>query len=315
MFTVTYVHGNYLVRAIAISFVVANHSSWLSLGGGMNFLLLLAGYNLASFTFSKNNHEIIRDMMRMVLKIILPTVAIIIVYACYYQQFNWKEITLMSYLLPNEEEQVSKIPYWYCQALLFMCLMLIPFILITNFSKLVKLTPIYSTLSILCITVCINLVSTLEYPWERLPHLFLWNFTLGWAVWALLNKPTFNNKLKASALVIIVAGLIFTQNLDDFPFLIYRFAIFTLFTLIFIWLRGITLPSLLGTAINITANATLFLFLFHMSFITLYDHLWLSPENDKMDMIFRFSFAMLSSIVFWVFYESTTNTIKRYRKI
>ena len=314
MINTSSINGAYFTRAIAISLIVANHSTWLALGGGMNFLMLLAGFNLACFSFSKSNKSIANDMINMLIKIIIPTLVIIIFYCFLYREFQWQEVLMVSFLFPSGQIQISEIPIWYSQVLMQMCILLLPFMFIFNFANKVKIAPITTTLVILFVSVFINWLSFSDYPWARLPHLFLWNFTLGWALWALLRNPTSASKMQCTFLVISISGVMFLRNIEEFPFLIYRFSIFTLLTIAFIWLKNITLPSPLVRVLTIIAQSIFFIFLFHRSFITLYDFLWAAENNNMLTQIFRYIFAMSSSILVWALYVSTTNTLKRYKK-
>lgn len=315
--SLTYVNGAYLARAIAIVLVVANHSSGWYFGGGMNFLLMLAGYNLAAFSFGKKDLEITKDMFSMVSKVLFPATLIIIFYFLMFGKFSWSELLMVKNIFGRDVEPIALFPSWYCQVLLQIALITAIFFNTIRFSKLIQLSPIAVTCCVLVLCCAINYFSGTEYPWLRYPHLYLWNFTLGWFIWALLSSQFKANKLFCTVTIMVVAALMFMRDLDSHPQLIYRAALFTALCVIFFWVERIKLPTIIALLVNMSANATLIIYLLHKSFIELYDYTFSvnMDTHSKEDVIVKFALAMLGPMIIWLLIESFKNTRKAFRQL
>lgn len=282
----------------------------------MTFLLMLAGFNLASFSFAKPTRDIVLDMLKMVSKVVIPTVLILIAYGLVYQHFVWKELLMISFLLDHSHgNPFTKVPLWYVQVLLQMTLMISVVFMTINVSEYFNKYPILSTMTLLAIALLINVVDARPHPWQRLPHLYLWNFALGWALWALLAEPTRLNKIRASILVIVVAGVVFILPQEQFPILIYRFCVFAGLALAFIWVTQFRLPSLPAACINMVARATFWIFLFHLSFMKLYNFLWQDPNVEIIDLVLRFSFSLTMPVVLWLVYTASSRAYNQYKTL
>ena len=305
------INSNQFVRAIAITLIVANHSSWLSMGGGVNFLMLLSGFNLAAFTFHKNDTAIINDMFTLTKKIITPSLIIIALSFLIKHEFVWQEIMLISnFYFPGK---VAFMPIWYPQIMIQMVIIFsLVFLLLKPANKLKK-SPIITTAIIFLTTLTINIVCRwlwdTWYLYDRLPHLLLWNFTLGWLIWALLKNPNFSSKAICSLVVIFTSSITFLALEHQS---VIRFCIFNFLSLSFIWIDKIYLHPFIVRGLLIISSATFFIFLFHQSFIALFYQLTdIEIENYKLGVILKFLFTMVSSTILWLLYTASVNA---YRK-
>lgn len=115
-----------LLRALAITGVVANHASastdW-HVAGGADVLMLLVGFSLARFNFARlaggQAFDVLLSVMR---RIILPYCLILWTYGLFF-----KDISLSSFLLVSNFEgrfQSFLTPYWFMEALL-QCMLLL----------------------------------------------------------------------------------------------------------------------------------------------------------------------------------------------
>lgn len=115
-----------LLRALAISGVVANHAAsgteW-HFGGGADVLMLLVGFSLARFNFARltggRSFDVLLSVIR---RVILPYCLILWAYGLFY-----REIPASSFLLLSNFEgrfQSFLTPYWFMEALL-QCMVLI----------------------------------------------------------------------------------------------------------------------------------------------------------------------------------------------
>ncbi|WNC71759.1 hypothetical protein RGQ13_16805 [Thalassotalea psychrophila] len=292
------VNINAFVRATAICFVVANHASGLKLAGGMNFLLLLSGYNLAYFLFDKSSVQIVKSFFITVAKIVIPCMGLVVLNFIYFNTFQWQEFFMVSYAF--KVKAVSNFPIWYPQVLMQMALIITPLILIFNFSKHVAKYPVLVCLLCLIVSLTINILSEKQYPWGREAHLYLWNFTLGWALWAVLKVKNFKNCLAATAIVLITAYLVLLLNTNGSYDPILRFIIFISISLFFIWFQVIKLPYMLAILVYLISSATFYIFLFHMILFELFYYLTeLDNATFNLDLPLKCIFAVVISVLLW----------------
>lgn len=108
-----------LIRAVAITGVVANHASsgtqW-HFGGGADVLMLLVGFSLARFNFARLTGGQSLDVLLSVLRrIILPYCLILWAYGLFYRDLPASSFLLLS----NFEGRFQSLltPYWFMDAL------------------------------------------------------------------------------------------------------------------------------------------------------------------------------------------------------
>lgn len=304
--TITTVNKTSFLRALAICLVVANHSLWIDMAGGMNFLLLLSGFNFARFSLEKNTPDILKDFWRLISKIAIPSLVIILFYSLINQRFRIEEILMFSnFLYLNKVSDIS-LPIWYPQILIQIGIILS--LVILTLPKIDTRNRVFLTAGLLVFSLSIHGISTRIYDashlLERLPTLYLWNFVIGWLLWALLEKNTLFYKSIASVVVIITS--LYTLDISD-----SRFTIFTSLSLLFIWMKDLKLPAAAVQLINMIASATLYIFLLHLSFFNVYDYLTEGITlNYKIEVLTKFSFSVLGCLLTWLVVTAGINAYK-----
>ncbi len=305
------VNINQCLRAFAIMFVVANHATWYDLGGGMNFLMLLSGFNFAAFSFAKDKVAIIKDLWRLTLKIVIPSMIIISCYFILKGRFEFKELFMVSNFFYLNKVSDIALPIWYPQVFLQMAIILSLLFYFTPLAKVLRGKKVLYMLMILVAAIAINVVS--KHYWNfshllgRMPHLFLWNFILGWCFCLMLEKPTLKNNILVS-MAFMIAMLFVMGGFGESN----RFYIFSGLVLAFIWLKNLKFPPLIARGINLVASATFFIFLSHLSFFEFYQ--WMTHEIEiayKLDVLLKFSFAILGSVLLWLLLSSANTARQR----
>lgn len=308
----TPINTNQLFRALAILFVVANHSVWFSIAGGMNFLLLLSGYNFASFSFAKNNKQIIIDLWQLIRKITLPSMLVMLFYFIINERFTFEEFFMISnWFYLNKTTNIA-LPIWYPQMFLQLGVILTVLFLIFPIHTSIKKNNIIATIILVFLSLIVFAIATsifnTSHLGNRLPHLLLWNFILGWSLWALLNIRTAKNKIIASSLVFISVYIVYGGS----HYQGNRLEIFLMLALSFIWLENIHLPNVFVKIINIISSSTLYIFLLHLTFFQVYYLIF--PEytlNYKVEVVTKFAFSVTSCVLVWLIVTAGSNAIKR----
>jgi len=106
-----------ILRGLAIIGVVLNHASHWVVGGGADALLMLAGFSLARFNFTRltsgSGLAVVATFIR---RVVIPYYAILLLYALF-----WKPVGIESFLLISNfvgRFNVALSPYWFIEALL-----------------------------------------------------------------------------------------------------------------------------------------------------------------------------------------------------
>jgi len=308
----TAINTNQLFRALAILLVVANHSVWFNVAGGMNFLLLLSGYNFASFSFTKNNKQVIIDLWQLIRKIILPSMIVMFLYFIINERFTFEEFFMISnWFYLNKITNIA-LPIWYPQMFLQLGVILTILFYVFPIQKLINRNSIITTILLVILSLLIFIMATSNFNTShlgnRLPHLLLWNFILGWSLWALLNIRTNKNQIVASFLVFISAYIVYGGSNSQGN----RLEIFSVLALTFIWLERINLPYLIVKTINMISNATLYIFLLHLTFFQIY--YLIIPEytlNYKVEVITKFVFSITGCVLVWLVITAGSNAMKK----
>ena len=308
------IQTSYFLRAIAILLVVANHSSTLKIGGGMNFLLMLAGFNLALFSFDKTTKQFASDLLSMVSRIVIPAYCIILFYAFFYWRFDVNELMLISNWVNQSAARVAEIPVWYVQVLAQMSVVIILLFITINAYDLFKKNIFVTCLIVLLLAVApLGLLPNDGYPWGRLPYFYIWNFVLGWFVWCGIQRGDKTTLMLVSCVSSCVILFAFKNNLTGDSSQLFRVIFLLISVNLLIWVKEIRIPSVGIWLVKLTAKSTLTIFLLHLSYIAIYNHLFLLGDY-QLDSMLRFIFTCVMCIASWLLFTSLKTTIKKLKK-
>lgn len=290
------INGNIIARALAILLVVMNHAVNLPFGGGMTFLLMLAGYNFAKFSFQKENRLIIKDLYKTTLKIVLPCMVVIILNFILFDNIRWQELLMFSNYIDNE--RVVAFPVWYAQVVLQLAILLTLPIAAFNFSYFINQRPRFITLCTLFASLALWLFTHSNYDGlAHLPYFYLWNFVLGWVLWAFLRKNHIIDKTNATIIVCLAMSFVFLL----FGHNVYRFIIILGLSIIFIWVDRVELWAFPAKLLTLMANAILVLFLFHHWGFEIFYLIAESIEGRVYRVILKVIFSVTFCILLWAF--------------
>ncbi|MEP1382445.1 MAG: acyltransferase family protein [Paraglaciecola sp.] len=307
-----------LLKALGILLVLVNHSSWHNLQGGVNILILISGLNFARFSFKKDNKEMVADILRLLKKLLVPSVLLIIFYSMIYTKFDWKELFLISnFYYP---QKISTFPVWYVQAITQLFLIIIPLAFLFNFSRWTKTHPIKFNLCMLALAMAMPLaidlfIDSASLYW-KLPHYIAWNFILGWVIWAMLydSPRTVRNQLLCWVIV-VTSTFIVLQVYQPIP--INRFIIFSILVTLLILFRTVKIPNFSYRPVIILASAVFYIFLLHGGVMKWFVDHFGSHLSYAMTSILKFIVALLICCVSYIIISAFTKAwvvVKNKRK-
>jgi hypothetical protein len=291
------VSADVLLRALAIIMVTYNHAhpypsfapGW---GGGMTFLMMLSGYNFAKFGMQgATAGEGRRALLRLGAKIFIPSLIAVLFFFVLLRKFNLEE--LLFYRNWLTVERVAKFPTWYPQVIVQMFAALLLLFCVPRVAEAIFRNPLRSSLVIFGVATLIRIVC--PQIWDTttlrnfLPHLFLWNFTLGWVIYfSMLEIAAPWNKVTAIACACIGAWAGWGYDRLDFWWLSIGVVLLVLPLKLRLW-------TPLARFIFIVSQATFGIFLLHRFVYEVYEHAPL-PPNDNAEWLV----GLFGSIALWM---------------
>jgi len=299
-----------LLRAISILAVVFNHAhangdAPFGYGGGMTFLMLLSGLNFARFSLQRGSaREVRHGLVSLGLRILVPCLAIVLASFALKREFDWAELLFVSdWFTPLH---VSLLITWYPQVLLQILLILYLLFSVEGFARAILTRPLASSVALLVVALLVR--ATFPMLWDtsplkhRLPHLFLWNFVLGWVVFFSLRKPQAGSRRGAWLAIACTAVSAFVGWPADRPQPYWLIAA----TSILVFVPRVRLPGVVvWRAVSIVGQATFAIFLLHPSLLRAYRALspWPAPE-------IAWLFAVTGCVALWLLWTSLTRAYR-----
>lgn len=259
----------------------------------MTFLMMLSGYNFAKFGMQGATASEGRNALaRLGLKILLPSLVAVICFFIILREFSWEE--LLFYRNWITTERISKFPTWYPQVIVQMFAGLFLLFSIPGISASIFRHPLPASLVIFAVAVVIRGV----FPniWDTaplrhfLPHLYLWNFTLGWVVYfcvTCLASPW--GKLVAVTGAVVGAEVGWGIHALDFWWLSIGVTLLVLPLRLMLW-------TPVARFVFIVSQATFAIFLLHRFVYKVCEHMPI-PQNQDVEWII----GLLGSIGLWMF--------------
>lgn len=268
-------------KACAMVLMVANHSrlsqSLLdipALYGGLNAMLVISGLTMATHAFQHDTRHTLRAFARFGLRLALPCLAVALVWDTLMLALGARDITLFKYfaelaLFSNwlSTHKLALFPIWYVQAVVQMLLGLGLLVLLTDLTPRIRRSPVAVTATLLGLSLCAALISYAAWDTsaleDRLPHLLVWNFMLGWLIWAVQKRGTASTgtKLALTAVLLGCAAMVYlpTPANNGLSRAFWMSAIL----LPVIWWNRIALPGFLVHLVQLIAQSVFAIFLLH----------------------------------------------------
>jgi hypothetical protein len=276
------VSADILLRALAITMVTYNHAhpyptfapGW---GGGMTFLMMLSGYNFAKFGMQGASPTDGRlALARLGSKILIPSVILVLFFFVILRKFDWAE--LFFYRNWITVQRISKFPTWYPQVIIQMFGALLLLFSIPKVAAWIFRHPLPASLIIYSIAVAVRAV--FPQVWDTaplhhfLPHLFLWNFTLGWVVYFCVTGVGGQwGKVLAVAAAVLGASFGWGIHALDFWWL-------TIGVTLLVLPLNLRLYTPVARFFFIVSQATFAIFLLHRFVYEIYEHVPVPQDQN-----------------------------------
>lgn len=291
-----------VLRALAISAIVFNHAhpvqseTGFGMGGGLTFLILLSGFNLARYSFHGASSAAFRaSCLTLAWRVAWPTLLIVLLdwlvtgqrpalgYLLFYSNwFTWHHPELVQ--------------IWYPQVLIGLLLTFWLAFWIEPLARLVRRRPFRAFIVAFAVALAIRAVAPdwLEPAGSRgrLVHFYAWNFLLGMlAYYALHSGPgrsPVGQRIAVVACAVAGAFVAFGPGKSDFWWL-------SAATAIWVAVPRLALPRPFGQAVRVVSQAAFTVFLLHLFFLYLWRHALLPAHPVP-----QFVFSLGASVGAWV---------------
>ncbi|HYO41259.1 MAG TPA: AMP-binding protein, partial [Nocardioidaceae bacterium] len=251
-----------LLRAAAITLVVASHANVLSVLGGAHVLLALAGFSLARFQLSGGRRaERCRSLLRAAREIAVPSALWIGGVALTTGRYDLGTVALANNLLGSPTWDV-RWQFWFLEAVVWSLVAVAGLVSVPALDRLERRRPFSCALGVVALTLLLRLVLVGVHagPTERyaLP-VVLWCIALGWLA---ARSETTTHRVLASA---AAAGATYGFFGD-----VIRETLVVAGILCLVWVRTVRFPRALLRPVTLLASSSLFVYLTHWQ---VYPHL------------------------------------------
>ncbi|WP_076072112.1 acyltransferase family protein [Sphingomonas montana] len=263
-----------VLRAIAIALVAWNHaipSGTKSLGlpdfaGGMTLLMMMSGYSFARFVLTDATPvEVRHGLMLFAKRILLPSLAAVLFFMLIKRKVSLTELLFVSNWFTTY--RIAIFPVWYVQVILQMMVLLLGLFAIPPFARWFVAQPLRGSLVVFAAALATRMILPVFIDTKpllhHLPHLYLWNFTLGWLVYFLHDRRT-PGALTLASLAILASGAMVWGPLS------YQFLALVVGGLLLVWKTRMKLPMIVARVVGLVSQATFTIFLLHRFFFVVY---------------------------------------------
>ncbi|MEP0357615.1 hypothetical protein [Paraglaciecola sp.] len=279
-----------VLRFFSIVCIVSEHFDFFDYGGGGAYLLLLlVGFNIATFKIDKLlSSDSVKGLLIMFIKVLIPTIGYILILNIFSGSFNLESVLLVSSITNNEHPKGYG--FWfievYIQILVFLYALL-------SFSSVRQFTRnnIKQSALILLVTSCLLLLITkygfnLTYSYQRLPWLLLFMFSFGFYI--KFVSGTFEKIVTAFAFVLTTFA--FNGGVFDTGF-------FTISFLILLFLpSNFRINKVLMKPVSFVSAGSLFIYLTHFQLRTVFETIGITSP-----LINTFLAVLFGSIIFHIY--------------
>lgn len=299
--------------------MVANHSRLSqalfglpALYGGLNAMLVISGISMAVHAFQHDTQGTLRAFLRFALRLAIPGLAIAFVWDTIILIIGARDITLFRYfaelaLFSNwlSTHKLALFPIWYIQAVVQLLAGLAVVFLLTDLTPRIRKSPsrvcgllLIGSVAVAIASYCVRDTSHLE---DRLPHLLLWNFVLGWFIWAIQHDLgwTMRSRLLLAATLLACTVLLYIPTGASYG--LSRAVWMPVLLLPVIWWKRVPLPRLLAHITHLIAQAVFAIFLLHFYVFGLIEQplLYLGYDHPVLVAGLKLAAGLIIPVLFW----------------
>jgi hypothetical protein len=298
--TAKWIDTDILLRAIAICAVVLNHAhlpdAYASgMGGGMTLLFVLSGYSFARFALDGPALETapIRAL-KFAWELLWPSAILIILFSIARQKFVISDLLFFRNWI--DVGRVAFFPIWYVQVVVQMMAFLAIAMSLKPVRRAFAANPVATSVSAFALFAAIRVIAPTLWDTthlrNQLPHLFLWNFALGWVVYFCVSRADAHPRLRLLALACLIAGMFagWPPYRSDFWVLLAGGAFL-------IFVRRVVLPGAVRQGAILLSEATFAIFLIHKIWISVAKAVH-APASAEWPWVV-FVFALGGSLACW----------------
>ncbi|WP_394202877.1 hypothetical protein [Marinagarivorans algicola] len=242
------------LRFVAISLIVAGHFELFEYGGGgAYFLMVMVGYNIATFKLNKIlTSNSVLPIAIMIVKVMIPCMIYTLLLHIYYGPLRWQDILMVSNFTPNMHP--NGFSYWFIEVYIQLQVILLVILSIKPIRKflLVKTNTacILFTLASCAIFLLSEAIWDADHLMRRVPWLMLWLVAFGCS--ARFTESTLDKSL--TFLGFVLMSYIVYGHFNYYLILSYFLLIIKI---------PVVLPKTLMTPIYYLAAGSLFIYLTH----------------------------------------------------
>ena len=261
---ITIIETNILLRALAISGVVANHSGFHFIEGGAKLLLLIASLNFARFQGNSLIQGHLKTILPLLKNILVPYYVVVIGYQLWKRKLNLGSLLLFSNFQDIQTQTTQNIFFVWFVANLVQCILILTLAFsFPGVRKFASVSPWRFGIVSLGIGIATHIIG--PYVWvttylsDQVPHMLFWLFSLGWCIHF---AKTRTEKIVTTVIMSIVTPLFFGINsLENWWILIGG--------ILLLWQSYIPIPKLIKFPIQMISAATYYIYLTAMIFIAI----------------------------------------------
>ncbi len=268
------------LRAVAILLIVGTHADLFSLQGTAHALLVLVGFNVVRFAFAAPGRRgRIRALWRGTLRIVLPTLAVIVPAHVVWGYYETRNLFLANWVF-GEARLGPPWRFWFIEALVFALLVAMLLTALPHFTRLERRRPFAVPVALMCVAFTLRL-DLFELPVPRMQGsavVVLFLFFLGWAI------ARADTRRQRWLVTLAAAGMVGTFSGNP-----ARDALSLATVLALIWLPTTRMPSVLVPVTQVLAASSLFVYVIHWQVL---EQLWGRP-------VAAFAGSLAAGVAYW----------------
>lgn len=279
-----------IVRALGIAGVVLAHLEFGIGQGATSALFIAAGYLFANFQLrGVYDNDSSRSILSSIFRICLPTILYVALLQLWIQDFDLANLLFVgNFRPPGYVNGVGE--YWFVFVLVQLLLILAALLSFKKMRHLANARPFQFSVAVLAVAAALRYIGPYiwdtEYLFNRVPHMWLWMFAIGWCIY---YCDTNVKKIFIACALIILTFIPLPRE----EFLAEYFLTTTLPGLILLSFPAVILVFPLNRIFQYLAGASLFIYLTHFQFANLLSRLGIeAPMTINLLVVFAGGIAV-----------------------